>query len=769
MQTEDFYLVWGVVRDLLLGIDKPIIDIDITGPHHPDQWWDMINKNNISTFRTEKFGTMTMIRQQEATRGNKRQQETKKVLLIHWWGNQPWDDACLTGVAEVLQNQWYEVIFEHYDYAHQTDFSYWFDQICIHDADIVIGHSAGAYLALQYAQVKPISQVICIAPTTPTNGNSNLFTDKVTSQLGNKKAQEFFDFHAREINTTKIATQCHFIYGAKDDIVDQPIQNYYKQLFPQALVDILPNRGHMGGDEGVPRVEELNSIILNLLDYHVVPPRNDEKEKNLWPMTYDLWPISYEITPFRQEWGYEDFRHPWEIQWSDSLLDDAKRRDFTINCLYYKQLHQSPLNPPFDKGDVRSIEFDPEKYAKQWYWYDEASGTLCVCNHNFIEEFKNQNIEEVIFRLFDPLILWSVIHLIVDPYQWLVDLCEWTLRCVGDPDHRFQEDALRILRGLRFVNTLNQAPPRGDTLLLSQIQWDFHRDTWRSMQKYHFLVQHLAKERIKQEITKVFSMKNPFGYVALLDELKLLPLIFPAVAKIKWLEQPVRYHPLDTYHHTLMVLRHTQKLNQHYLVKLAALYHDVGKAEQYKLYWLGLTREEMTLVHGSWLNHTACGPDFVRRDFSALWFSSAEIDTIARLVEYHMYPGQILMSKPDKQIKKLRTLLAQSSYEQMQDLLDLVEGDRLWHYNPIQSQAELDGPQQLRTMLDKIYHDEGQITLKSLTINGQILMSELRLEPSRALGQLLQKCLEYVLNDPSRNTKEELLKFAKKEYKKINL
>jgi hypothetical protein len=67
-----------------------------------------------------------------------------------------------------------------------------------------------------------------------------------------------------------------------------------------------------------------------------------------------------------------------------------------------------------------------------------------------------------------------------------------------------------------------------------------------------------------------------------------------------------------------MVLRHTQKLNQHYLVKLAALYHDVGKAEQYKLYDIGLTREEMTLVHGSWLNHTVCGPDFVRRDFSAL-------------------------------------------------------------------------------------------------------------------------------------------------------
>ncbi len=544
MQTENFYLVWWVVRDLLLWIDKSIVDVDITGPYHPDQWWEMIDKSSISTFRTEKFGTMTMVRG---------------------------------------------------------------------------------------------------------------------------------------------------------------------------------------------------------------------------------WKIHYEITPFRQEWGYEDFRHPWEIQWSDSLLDDAKRRDFTINCLYYKRLKDAKEGAkPENILWTLETNFDIEKYVKQGYWYDEASGVLCVCNHEMIERLKEakqqripekgKNGEEAKNVFWTINYQLSVIHLIVDPYQWLVDLCEGTLRCVGEPDHRFHEDALRILRWLRFVNTLNQ---------ISQIQWDFHRDTWRSMQKYHFLVQYLAKERIKQEIIKVFSMKNPFGYVALLDELKLLSLVFPSVAKIKWLEQPVRYHPLDTYHHTLMTLWHLQKLNDNYLVKLAMLYHDVGKVEQYKLYDIGLTREEMTLVHGSWLNHTVCGPDFVRRDFVALWFSNAEIDHIARLVQYHMYPWQILMAKPENQIKKLRTLLAESSYEQMQDLLDVMEWDRLWHYNPIQSQAELNGPEQLRIMLDKIYHDEGQITLSSLEIDGQILIESLKIQPSKALGKILQKCLEYVLGDPSRNKKEELLKFAKKELKKI--
>ena len=100
----------------------------------------------------------------------------------------------------------------------------------------------------------------------------------------------------------------------------------------------------------------------------------------------------------------------------------------------------------------------------------------------------------------------------------------------------------------------------------------------------------------------------------------------------------MRYHPLDTYHHTLMTLWHLQKINTDYRVKLAMLYHDVGKVEQYKLYGVGLTREEMSLIHGSWLNHTVCGPDFVKRDFAALGFSNAEIEYIARLVQYHMYP-----------------------------------------------------------------------------------------------------------------------------------
>jgi tRNA nucleotidyltransferase/poly(A) polymerase len=96
------------------------------------------------------------------------------------------------------------------------------------------------------------------------------------------------------------------------------------------------------------------------------------------------------------------------------------------------------------------------------------------------------------------------------------------------------------------------------------------------MKKNYYLVQFVAKERIKEEILRVFkNTDNPFGLISLMDELNILKYIFPSVASTKHIDQPVRYHPLDTYHHTIMTLYHIQKINKNYLVRFGMLYHDV--------------------------------------------------------------------------------------------------------------------------------------------------------------------------------------------------
>lgn len=95
------------------------------------------------------------------------------------------------------------------------------------------------------------------------------------------------------------------------------------------------------------------------------------------------------------------------------------------------------------------------------------------------------------------------------------------------------------------------------------------------------LVKALSAERLHTEIMKVFSGNNPFGYISILRELELLAIIFPALAHTIDNRQPVRYHPFDTYNHTLLTVWHCQQLCDDPLVKLAMLYHDVGKPEQY--------------------------------------------------------------------------------------------------------------------------------------------------------------------------------------------
>lgn len=161
----------------------------------------------------------------------------------------------------------------------------------------------------------------------------------------------------------------------------------------------------------------------------------------------------------------------------------------------------------------------------------------------------------------------SVRRFLFDPHCGTHDAIDQKIRTVGSPDKRFQEDALRILRALRFVNIRNQKKP-GAT-------FDFHKDTRQSMKKQYSLVQYLAKERVHDEIKKVFMADNPFGYVALLDELHLLQYIFPALARCKGNVQPIRYHPFDTYTHILLTLYHLQHMQTSYLVKLGMLYHDV--------------------------------------------------------------------------------------------------------------------------------------------------------------------------------------------------
>ena len=207
--------------------------------------------------------------------------------------------------------------------------------------------------------------------------------------------------------------------------------------------------------------------------------------------------------------------------------------------------------------------------------------------------------------------------------------------------------------------------------------FDYDSETWESIQKNASLIQHVAKERIKDEITKVFIKGNPFGFIVLLNVSGLLQYLFPALEQTKGVVQPIRYHAFDVFTHILMTLKAVQDLNEDYLVRFAMLYHDVGKVAQYEAYEKAKNREEIRMIIGGPLNHRNSSPILMKQDFRALGFSNKEIETISWYIAEHHTPGEILNSNPDNREKKVRKLYSEKSFEMVDSLFDINIADRL--------------------------------------------------------------------------------------------
>jgi hypothetical protein len=125
----------------------------------------------------------------------------------------------------------------------------------------------------------------------------------------------------------------------------------------------------------------------------------------------------------------------------------------------------------------------------------------------------------------------------------------------------------------------------------------------------------------------------------LLDSSGILPLLFPALAATKFVEQPIRYHSFDVYTHTLLTLKALQEINADYVVRFAMLYHDVGKVAQYVAYEQAQgDKEAIRAIISGPLNHRNSSPELMKQDFRALGFSNKELDEIARYIAEHHTP-----------------------------------------------------------------------------------------------------------------------------------
>jgi tRNA nucleotidyltransferase (CCA-adding enzyme) len=316
----------------------------------------------------------------------------------------------------------------------------------------------------------------------------------------------------------------------------------------------------------------------------------------------------------------------------------------------------------------------------------------------------------------------------------------------GDAHERFNEDALRMMRAIRFATTLN-GNSKSEILNPKQIQnskfeknlWKIEAKTLEAIKKYASNLKFIALERIKTELTEIILSGNPAEGVDLLHETGLLEYIIPELERGVGVAQN-RHHIYTIYKHSILSLKFcpSNKLE----VRLAALLHDIAKPQT--------KRGEGEFA--TFYNHDHVGARVAAKILERLRFSRETIEKVKLLVDNHMFyynPEEVGESS-------VRRLIQKVGLENMKDLIDVRIADRLGSGTPKAKPYKL---RHLEYMIDKLSHDA--VSVKMLKINGNDLMKDLQLKPSPKIGAILDVLLSEVIEDASKNEKSILLERAK--------
>ena len=321
----------------------------------------------------------------------------------------------------------------------------------------------------------------------------------------------------------------------------------------------------------------------------------------------------------------------------------------------------------------------------------------------------------------------------IDPFGGIEAINHRTIRCVGDPDKRFVEDNLRMLRALRFEATLGE-------------HWVIDRDTRNAIVKNAHLIKNISAERIKAELDKCFAKAdNPAIMINQMRETGLLKFILPELCECYGFAQN-KYHKWDVYTHTLKALNAVPK--EYPLIRWAALFHDLGKPA---------SCENYGEPHASFHMHELISADISRVIMKRLRFSNEDKAYINNLIRNHMFQHSGCMRDG-----AIRRLIAKLGVEYIDDLTILKYGDA--RGNGKRDVGELTLDTNLRKRVDKILAEDSAFRITSLDITGHDIMLLLDIPQGRAIGQILNGLLEEVLDNPSLNSKEELSNMVVKQH-----
>jgi len=325
---------------------------------------------------------------------------------------------------------------------------------------------------------------------------------------------------------------------------------------------------------------------------------------------------------------------------------------------------------------------------------------------------------------------------IIDPFGGQKDLEARLIRAVGDPQSRFNEDALRMLRTVRFCVQLCSVKQS-----FAKQCFSIEEKTAQAIKENAANLQFIAKERIRDEFVKIIMTEKAADGILMLHDLGLLEFIIPEFEKGFGVSQN-KHHIYTIFEHGVFALKFAAQKKYNLIVRLAALLHDVAKPQT--------KRGEGP--DATFYNHDMAGARVAAQVLERLKFPREIIERIANLVRNHMFVYDIGAVTE----AGVRRLLGRVGPENMKDLLELRMADRMGSGVPKAQPYRL---RHFQYMVEKVQKDA--ISVKMLKINGEDIMKILEIPPGPKIGAILDVLLAEVIEDPQKNEKEYLKRRAR--------
>lgn len=314
---------------------------------------------------------------------------------------------------------------------------------------------------------------------------------------------------------------------------------------------------------------------------------------------------------------------------------------------------------------------------------------------------------------------------LVDIFGGQEDLKRGLIRCVGAPEERFQEDALRILRAARFA---------------ARFGFEIDPEAKRVMKEKAETLHKVSAERIREEFVKLIVSPHP-DMVRTLYELGLTAVFLPEFDTMMATPQNTEHHMYDVGEHTIHVM---ENVPEDRVLRLAALFHDVGKPACRK------TDAEGT---DHFLGHPALGADMTADIMRRLKFDNATIESVTRLVRFHDERFPVT-------VRNVRRFISRLGSEYFDDMLVLKRADVLGQ-SMYQRKEKLDRIDEMDRVGHEIMNNAEPLSVKDLAIGGKDLM-DLGIARGPGIGAILKALLREVVDEPERNERETLLEEAEK-------